>query len=301
MNLLITGAFPVTAAQTAEFEAAGWNVDIQHDERAQTVAPEKYDAVICNALFQYNDIEKFTSLSAVQLTSVGRDRIPEDIAAARGVAVYNAGDAYCRPMAEWAVFGILNIYKNARFLFENYGKWRKVRTVYELCGKRVCIFGFGNAGRETAKRLRGFDCRITAVDVREIDSPYADDFVPVSQSDRILPETDVLVIAMPLTRETEHYFGAERLGLLRDGAVIVNIARGALIDENALTEELRKGRFLGAALDVFETEPLPADSPLYTLPNVYVTPHNSFIGENDRERLNGIVRRNLLNTGERDI
>ncbi|MBQ6164331.1 MAG: hydroxyacid dehydrogenase [Clostridia bacterium] len=300
MNLLITGAYPVTPAKIAEFENAGYCVDIQKDERARTATPEKYGAVICNALFQYNDMESFTSLSVIQLTSVGRDRIPEKYAAARGIAVYNAGDAYCRPMAEWAVFGILSIYKNARFLFENYGKWRKSRTVFELCGKHVAVFGFGNAGRETAKRLRGFDCRITAVDVREIASPYADGFVPVSQADRLLPETDILVIAMPLTRETEHYFGAERLSLLKDGAVVVNIARGGLIDENALIAELQSCRLLGAALDVFETEPLPADSPLYSMKNVYVSPHNSFIGENNRERLDGIVRKNLLNGGDRN-
>ena len=300
MNLLITGAFPVTPAQIAELESLGYTVEIQQDEREKTAAPEKYGAVICNALFLYNDIEEFTALSLIQLTSAGRDRIPGEYAAARGIRFYTAGNAYSAPMAEWAVFGVLNIYKNARFLYEHYGEWKKNRDALELLGKRVSVFGFGNAGRETAKRLKAFGCRITAVDLREVDSPYADEFVPVGQSDAVLPQTDILIITMPLTDATVRYFDARRLALLKDGAAVVNIARGALIDENALIGELRSGRLLGAALDVFETEPLPADSPFYSLQNVYVTPHNSFIGENDLARLYEIVKKNLSDGGKED-
>lgn len=300
MNLLITGAFPVTPAQIAELESLGYNIEIQQNERDKTAAPEKYSAVICNALFLYNDIEKFTALSLIQLTSAGRDRIPEEYAVARGIRVYTAGNAYSVPMAEWAVFGVLNIYKNARFLYEHYGEWKKNRDAWELFGKQASVFGFGNAGRETAKRLKAFGCRITAVDIRAVDSPYADEYVPAQQADSVLPRTDILVITMPLTARTARYFDAERLSLLKDGAAVVNIARGALIDENALIGELRSGRLLGAALDVFETEPLPADSPFYALQNVYVTPHNSFIGENDRARLYGIVKKNLSDGGKKD-
>ncbi len=294
MNLLITGAFPATAAQLAEFEAHGFRVDLQADEREKTANPEKYNAVICNALFLYNDIRSFSSLRTIQLTSAGRDRLPEEEIGKRGITVYTAGNAYSVPMAEWAVFSLLSIYKNARFLQEHRGEWVKNRSVGELYGKNAAIFGFGNAGEETAKRLKAFGCRVTAVDRREIVSPYADEYIPARDAARALRKADILVISMPLTGETERFFDKEKLSLCKDTAAIVNIARGRLIDEAALTDELRRGRFLGAALDVFETEPLPPDSPLYTLKNVYLSPHNSFVGEGNGARLFGIIRKNLF-------
>ncbi|MBR1811446.1 MAG: hydroxyacid dehydrogenase [Clostridia bacterium] len=295
MNLLVTGAFPIGEQERLFFSEHGYHVTVQPDEQAQTAQPEQYDAVICNGLFLYNDIARFQKLSVIQLTSAGRDRLPADYIRAHAVKVFTAADAYSAPMAEWAMYGLLSIFKNARFFLENQQRrvWAKDRNILELSGKHAVIYGFGNAGQAVARRLKAFDCRITAVDIRKTLSPYADDFVYIGNADTVLPRADIVIITLPLTRDTTGYFHAARLDLMKDTAAIVNIARGKLIDENALCEALKSGKFLGAALDVCQEEPLLDSSPLWGFDNVYITPHNSFIGDGNRNRLWTIIQKNL--------
>ena len=114
----------------------------------------------------------------------------------------------------------------------------------------------------------------------------------IGELDAILPETDILLVALPLTDETRGLVNARRIALLKPGAVLVNIGRGPLVDADAMAEVLRSGRLFGAAADVFDTEPLPPDSPLWVTPNLIVTPHASFIGEHNPERLFRLLYRN---------
>ena len=114
----------------------------------------------------------------------------------------------------------------------------------------------------------------------------------INSLDEVLFFSDVVVVTVPLTAETEGLFDKKRLGLMKTGAVLVNIARGAVVDTDALTEELKKGR-LSAVLDVFENEPLEKDSPLWDLENAVVTPHNSFVGEGNAKRLGEVIMANL--------
>lgn len=110
MNVLVTGAFQLNSGEREQLEAAGHKVFVHGDERAPVDCPERYEAVVCNGLFLYNSIERFTSLRVIQLTSAGLDRVPLDDIRARGIALHNAAGVYSVPMAEFAVCGILQLY-----------------------------------------------------------------------------------------------------------------------------------------------------------------------------------------------
>ena len=117
--------------------------------------------------------------------------------------------------------------------------------------------------------------------------------LPLDRLDETLPGTEILVLTLPLTQETRHLLNAARLALLPEDALVVNISRGAVADEAALTAALAAGQLGGAVLDVFETEPLPPESPLWAMENVILTPHNSFVGDGNRARLTKLILENL--------
>lgn len=290
MNVLITGAFQLNEAQRAQLEAAGHRVTVHPDERAPVDCPEQYEAVVCNGLFLYNPVERFTRLRKIQLTSAGLDRVPLDYIRAHGIALQNASGVYSVPMAEFAIGGILQLYKQSRFFAENQAahRWEKHRGMEELSGKRVCILGCGDVGREIAGRLRAFGCTVTGVNrtVREL--PEMDRVLPLEKLEEGLRCCDILICAIALTAETRGMLGKAQFELLPRNGVFVNVARGALVDSGALLDWLQDGG--RAVLDVFEEEPLPEDSPLWNLENVILTPHNSFVSDGNRERLWGKVK-----------
>lgn len=283
----MTGALPLTEGERARLEALGLEIVLHPDERAPVEGPETYEAAICNGLFQYADHRAFSRLRFVQLTSAGMDRVPVEALRARGIRVSNAAGVYAAPMAEWTVMALLELCRNAPFFHGNQRlrRWEKDRGLWELSGRRACILGFGAYGRETARRLGAFGVeRIVAAR-----TPYrgelAEGYVPLSRLDQVLPQADILILALALAPETENILDERRLRLLRPTALVVNAARGGLVDQEALIRALSEGRIRGAALDVFQREPLPPESPLWDLPGVLVFPHNAFAGEGTHRRL----------------
>jgi phosphoglycerate dehydrogenase-like enzyme len=148
----------------------------------------------------------------------------------------------------------------------------------ELLGATVGIVGMGHIGEEVARLAKAFGCRIVAtrrsVQAATRDA-LADELLPASELHRLLEVSDYVVLAVPLTPETHGMIGGAELRAMKPDAVLVNIARGAVVDEPALVEALRERLIAGAALDVFEREPLPEDSPLWELDNVIISPHIS--------------------------
>ena len=293
MNILVTGAFQLNSGERKQLESAGHKVFVHGDERAPVDCPERYEAVVCNSLFLYNPIEHFTSLRVIQLTSAGLDRVPLDDIRARGIALHNAAGVYSVPMAEFAVCGILQLYKQSRFFAANQAqhKWEKHRGLLELSGKRVCILGCGDVGREIAKRLHAFGCHITGVNRTVRNLPDFDEVLPLDKLAEAASACDILVCCIALTPKTRGIVSKEIFDRLHDGALFVNVARGALADEAALTRWLQNGGC--AVLDVFEEEPLPESSPLWEMENVILTPHSSFVGEGNRERLITLIMKNI--------
>ena len=285
MNVLVTGAFQLNSEELAALETVGHRVFVHPDERIPVEQPERYEAVVCNGLFLYNPIERFTSLRLIQLTSAGLDRVPLDYIHAHGIELHNAAGVYSVPMAEFAIGGILQLYKQSRFFAANQAqhKWEKHRGLLELSGKRACILGCGDVGREIAKRLKAFDCRITGVNRTVRVLPDFDEVLPLDKLAETAAACDILACCIALTPKTRGIVSEEIFDCLHDGAVFVNVARGALADEAALTKWLQNGGH--AVLDVFEEEPLPESSPLWEMENVLLTPHNSFVGDGNRTRL----------------
>lgn len=287
MKTLVTGALQASREELDQLRSLGLEITLHPDERQPVEHPEKYEAVICNGLFLYNNIQAFSSLKYIQLTSAGMDRVPMDYIESHGIEIHNAAGVYSIPMAEWTIMRILELYKNARKLFENQAahRWEKDRTWQELFGRTACIIGFGAYGQETAKRLKAFGVQVLVVNRTIKDSLWVDEFYPLEQLEFCLGQADIVILAIALADETKHLMNKARLAAMKPGAILINAARGGLIDEVALLETLEASHIAGAALDVFEMEPLSKDSPLWDVKNVILSPHNSFVGEGNRGRL----------------
>ncbi len=297
MNLLITGAWKCTEEQLNILKAQGHEIVLMADERGELPCnADSIDGVICNGLFLYHDIKKFTSLKYIQLTSAGFDRIDMDYVNEHNIEIHNARGVYSIPMAEYAVFGVLELYKQGKFFIENQNShlWEKHRGLLELYGKTVCIVGCGNVGTECAKRFKAFGCNVIGVDLYPREDNAYEKIYSLSQLDNILQSADIVVLTLPLTKETEKLISKEKLAIMKNGAILVNIARGAIVDENALADAL-ENNIGGAVLDVFGEEPLNENSPLWDMKNVLLTPHNSFVGENNGKRLWQVIKTNLEN------
>lgn len=295
MNLLITGAWSEAKNHIDAITALGHQVVWMQNEKDPL--PCNYDwveGIICNGLFLYHPIEKFTALRFIQLTSAGYDRVPMDYVQSHAIAIYNAKGVYSVPMAEMAMCGVLQLYKQSRFFTEHQANqcWEKHRGLLELAGKRVCIVGCGSVGAECAKRFSAFDCHITGVAIRPRPSAYFDTVVDLQSLHAILPTADVVILAVPYAPETAKLMDAKSFAAMKPGAVLVNLARGQIVDTNSLLEAL-SCNLLGAVLDVFEEEPLPVEHPLWQKHNVILTPHNSFVGDGNPGRMARLIMKNL--------
>ena len=296
MNLLITGAWDYKAGYIEEIEKQGHSLIFMKYEKDKLPCPYEWiEGVICNGLFLFHSIEMFTSLRYIQLTSAGMDRVPIDYIREKGIVLHNAGGVYSIPMAEFAIGGVLQIYKQSAFFHENQKshRWEKHRGLRELYGLTVCIIGCGSVGTECAKRFRAFGCHIVGMDLVPRENENYKLIVGLGKMGSILSQADIVVLALPLTAETRYLMNEQRLSMLRDGAVLVNIARGALIDMNALISV--SDRLGGVVLDVFEQEPLEECSLLWDKEHVIITPHNSFVGNGNCERLATLIIENLRN------
>ena len=295
MRLLVTGSLEATGEDLKQLEALGHEVTLHPDERIPVDHPEQYEGIIGNSLFHYCGHEGFTSLKYLQVTSAGLDRVPLDWVRERSITLHNADGVYSAPMAEWTLMRILELLKHvpASFRHQLAGQYKKDRGWQELGGKKVLIVGFGAYGREIAKRLKAFDALVNVANRSLKEDPNVDAFHPLTALPDLLPEADILVLAIAAAPETRHLIGEKELSSMKPGSLLINAARGALIDEAALIRALKNGPLAGAALDVFEKEPLPADSPLWQLENVLLSPHNSFSGENNHARMIRMVLRHL--------
>lgn len=296
MNLLVTGAFACTESDLNQLRECGHEVIFMQQEKSLLPCDADWvEGIIGNGIFLSHPIEQFANLRFIQLTSAGFDRVPMDYIKEHGIEIHNAGGVYSIPMAEFAICGVLQLYKQSCFFNKNQKQhiWEKSRTLGELAGKRAVIVGAGNIGSEVAKRLKAFDVTVVGIDITTDERPYFDKIELLSTLDEQLKTADIVVLTLPLTDDTKGIFNKSKFDLLKYGAIFVNIARGRLVVENDLIDALNEKRLSGAVLDVFETEPLEKESPLWDMDNVIITPHNSFVGEGNIDRLNEVVRRNL--------
>jgi phosphoglycerate dehydrogenase-like enzyme len=298
-NLLITGATGFSNIQLEEFREIGFNVlFFQQENQELDFDTSTISAVICNNLFLHHNIDLFTQLQLVQLTSAGIDRFPLEKIKGRNIKLLNAAGVYGTPIAEWIVAKVLELYKHSVYFFgeQRNCNWQKHRGIRELAGQRASIVGFGNIGQETARKLKAFDVEIWAVENRELSKEeltLTDEVYSSNQLFEILPQVDIVILTLPLNDATFHMFDLNLMEQMKSSAILINTSRGGVIDEQALIQCLEEAKIGGAALDVFENEPLSKKSPLWKLDNVIVTPHNSFVSNRNKERLLSLCLKNL--------
>jgi glyoxylate/hydroxypyruvate reductase A len=195
-----------------------------------------------------------------------------------GIAVTTAAGIHAVPLAEFALMGALHFVKGVPQLRDRQRarRWERYAT-RQLAGRRVLVAGLGGVGGKVAQYFGALGAEVWGLgrDGRRYEIPALTRVIDRAGLDEALPETDVLVLACPLTGETAGLIGPAQIGLLKRDAVVVNVARGPVIDQDALTAALSDGRIAGACLDVFAVEPLPPDDPLWRLDNVIVSPHSA--------------------------
>ena len=236
-----------------------------------------YDALIVRSGTKVTrKIIEAGNLKVIGRAGVGLDNIDLDFAKEKGIEVVNAPESLTIAVTE-LTFGLLislmrNIVCGDKSLRER--KWGRHKFVgNELYGKTWGIVGFGRIGREVANRANAFGMNILAYDPHTtVEDARESNAVLVDELDELLKNSDIISLHVPLTPETKHLINAEKLKIMKNSAVLVNIARGGVVDTSALIDALKNGEISGAALDVFETEPL-GDSPLLELDNVVLTPH----------------------------
>lgn len=292
MNILITGAWQEAEKSINTIEIMGHKVVfLQYEKDELPCDYEWVEGVICNGLFLHHSIEKFINLKYIQLTSAGYDRVPMEYVKQHNIKINNARGVYSIPMAEFAIAGVLQIYKHINSFAENQkaALWNKERNLQELFGKTVCIVGCGSVGTECAKRFKAFGCNVVGVDIVTRKDENYGKIELIDNIDEVLAYSDIVVLTVPLTERTFHIMNKDRFEKMKKESVLVNIARGAVVDTAALIEALDNKKLGGAVLDVFEEEPLDEKNRLWSMKNVIVTPHNSFVGDGNGERLSNVI------------
>jgi phosphoglycerate dehydrogenase-like enzyme len=229
-------------------------------------------------------IEAGVDLKWVTTQGTGVDYWPLPLLQERHLVLTNGAGVGAIPISEYVVMGLLAGLKGLPELVraQDRREWLEPPpSLAELYGKRALIYGFGGIGRAIAERLQPFGVSVTGVRRHPGDEPGV---IAVADWESRLPETDLLILSVPLTGATKALVGASQLAKLPTGAWVANIARGGLIDEAALVASLRSGHLGGAYLDVTDPEPLPQESVLWGLPNLILTPHSSWATEHQMER-----------------
>ena len=206
-----------------------------------------------------------------------------------------ASGVHARPLAEYCLMAMLMFIKNFPLMDaqKRDRHWQRFNNT-ELRGMTVGIVGLGRIGRDIAQVCKTFDMRVLACRRSEASPPSTVDeqFAP-ERLDELLPQADFVVLCAPHTPETDGLLSAERIRLMKVGAVLINIARGALVDHAALKRALRDGHLGGAALDVTDPEPLPPDDPLWHMPNVIISHHSASTADTENGKLTALFIRNL--------
>ncbi|HYO29377.1 MAG TPA: phosphoglycerate dehydrogenase, partial [Thermomicrobiales bacterium] len=260
------------------FEQAATVIDVDGTDRAALLAAiGDIDALVVRSETQVDEevLQAAPRLRVVARAGVGVDNIDLGAATRAGVLVLNAPGANAVSAAEHTIALLLAVTRQIPFADASTkaGRWeRKRMTPVDLRGRTVGVVGLGRVGSRVAQRLRAFEMKVIAYDPYISAARFTEIGAAPVDYPTLLANSDVVTFHVPATAETTHMLDARTLALLKPGAIVVNAARGEVVDQDALAEALRSGRVAGAGVDVFPAEPC-TDSPLFSLPNVAVTPH----------------------------
>ncbi|WP_297523522.1 D-2-hydroxyacid dehydrogenase [Thermococcus sp.] len=278
MKVLV--AAPLHERAIEVLKKAGFEVVYEEypDEETLVELVKDVDAIIVRSKPKVTRrvIESAPKLKVIARAGVGLDNIDLDAAKERGIKVVNSPAASSRSVAELATALIFNVARKIAFADRKMreGIWAKKQCVgIELEGKTLGIVGFGRIGYQIAKIAKALGMKVLLYDpypneerAKEVGGKFVD-------LETLLRESDVVTLHVPLVEATYHMINEERLKLMKKTAILINAARGAVVDTNALVKALQEGWIAGAGLDVYEEEPLPKNHPLTKLDNVVLTPH----------------------------
>jgi D-3-phosphoglycerate dehydrogenase len=285
------------------FRQGGWDV---------VVAPEpiKDPAVLADALAEVDAVlvrsatrvpaealAKAARLKVIGRAGAGVDTIDVDAATARGIAVMNAPDGNTLAAAEHAIALLFALARHVPRADAGMkaGQWPKAGlTGFELEGKRLGVIGLGRIGGTVARKARGIGMDVAAYDPFLPAAAAGKGSVPLKSLDELLAWADIVTLHIPRTKETTNLLSEARMRAMKPGAMVINAARGGLVDEAALLRLLDEGHLAGAALDTFVTEPLAADSPLRTHPNLVLTPHLGASTSEAQQAVSTILARQII-------
>jgi (S)-sulfolactate dehydrogenase len=234
-------------------------------------------------------------LRVVGRLGVGLDNLDVDTCATRGIAVIPATGANARAVAEYVIAAAMLLLRGAYFATADVaaGRWPRAGLSggRELADRTLGLIGFGGIGRLTGRLARALGMHTIASDPQvPASSPgWAHDATRSCTLDELLVRADVVSLHVPLTPATRHLMNAQRIATMKPDALLINTSRGGVVDEAALAGALREGRLGGAAIDVFEREPLPAGSPLADCPNLLLTPHIAGVTRESNERVSALI------------
>jgi len=294
----VLNVFPLAAPDRDRLARVSPRLHIEHAEMSaiKELADPELEVLVANRV---PDLARNPNLRWMQAGSAGVDHLLEAAPWNHGVLLTNARGVYAVPLAEYVMTAMLAASQKVeiRRVVQAGGHWPKSEVEYEasgLRGRTVVIAGYGTTGRELARLASAFGMRVLAVKARpeivtdasfrvpgtgDPDGRIPERIVGLDQLAAVASEADYLALTLPLTRHSRGVISREVLESLPRHAWVINVARGAVVDEDALIDVLASGRIAGAWLDVFTTEPLPPESRLWKLPNVTVTPH--LAGGND--------------------
>lgn len=245
-------------------------------------------------------LDRHPTLRVVSNFAVGFDNVDVEAATTRGVAVCNTPGVLTAATAEFAFTLLMSaarrVVEAATYVRD--GKWQtwgpKLLLGQDIVGATLGIVGFGRIGKELARMASGFNMRLLANDAYQDPTAEAEYGMTYVELDDLLAQSDFVSLHVALTPETRHLISSRELGIMKPTAVLINAARGPVVDTDALVTALENGAIFAAGLDVTDPEPLPADHPLVTLPNCIVVPHIASATVTTRDAMAELAARNIL-------
>lgn len=254
---------------------------------------ESIDVLVTYNSFEKLDICKMKNLKYIQLGSTGFDQVPIDKVKGKNIIICNNKGGYSIPISEWIVSNILQIYKNTKTFYDKQHKkqWICDYGVSEVYGKRIGFLGTGTIALESAKRLKAFGVEIWGCNTDGRNIKYFDKCFSTENMDEIFINCDIVVSTIPSTKNTYKLIDKSKFEIMKEGSSFINVGRGKIVDEDDLIEYAPK--FRGIALDVFQEEPLDENNKLWDLENIIITPHNSWVSEQNSLRSFNLFYNNL--------
>lgn len=296
MKLVITGVQKFHEDIRQKITDLGYEI-LDHADETVEFTSEEYgcDVVVAMSPFRGSNIEKFTNLKFFQAISAGYETLPIDAFKEKGIKFSNARDVYSVPIAELTVMRILEIYKKSAMYMKQQERheWKRDFRLQEITDKKIAVLGTGSIGVQIAKRLKAFDAVTIGFNRSEKPAEYFDYVYSIYKFSDMAGEFDVIIAALPLNNGTVHIINEDILSKMNNKSILINIGRGQSVDTTALCEVLNDRKILGAALDVFEEEPIPKDSPLWEAEGLLITPHISSGSNYMNKRIYDLVYDNL--------